>query len=130
MAHPIHLHGHYFWVLGSAANSTFPVNATVAQAKECGIKLNLENPVERDTAHLPVSGWLALRFKADNPGAWLMHCHINAHLSVSFNLFHLLVCAQADVPQREQSGMAVVFIEEQGQLPTFPESLTLAPRSG
>lgn len=31
MAHPIHLHGHYFRVLGSMANSTFPANMTVAE---------------------------------------------------------------------------------------------------
>lgn len=24
-------------------------------------------------------GWLVLAFKADNPGVWLMHCHIAWH---------------------------------------------------
>ena len=61
MAHPIHLHGHYFWVLGSMANSTFPVNATIAEAQQAGVALNVEDPVQRDTAHLPEGGWLALR---------------------------------------------------------------------
>ncbi|KAJ9050609.1 hypothetical protein DSO57_1013024 [Entomophthora muscae] len=25
-------------------------------------------------------GWYALRFKADNPGSWLLHCHITHHV--------------------------------------------------
>ncbi|KAL5152303.1 Laccase-2 [Glycine soja] len=27
------------------------------------------------------TGWVAIRFLADNPGVWLMHCHIDVHLS-------------------------------------------------
>ena len=34
------------------------------------------NPTRRDTALLPGGGWLAIAFPTDNPGAWLMHCHI------------------------------------------------------
>lgn len=37
---------------------------------------------------LPTNGWLALAFVTDNPGAWVMHCHIAWHadegLSVQF----------------------------------------------
>lgn len=70
MTHPIHLHGHNFWVLGSMANATFPVNKTVAEAKTQGVALSIQNPVLRDTAQL---GWLVPRFVDDNPGVWLMH---------------------------------------------------------
>lgn len=35
---------------------------------------NLENPVERNTAWLLENEWTAVRFKADNPGIWIMHC--------------------------------------------------------
>ncbi len=89
MAHPIHLHGHYFRLLGSAPNSTFPTNMTIAQAASNngknpnGIVLNTNSTAtRRDTAHLPEAGWMALRFVADNPGVWLLHCHINSHQSV------------------------------------------------
>lgn len=89
MAHPIHLHGHYFRVLGSMANSTFPTNMTVAEVASTmaglpiGMALQLTDLAPmRDSAHLPEGGWLALRFIADNPGVWLLHCHINSHLSV------------------------------------------------
>lgn len=30
---------------------------------------------------LPASGHLVIAFQADNPGAWLMHCHIGWHTS-------------------------------------------------
>jgi hypothetical protein len=30
---------------------------------------------------LPAKGWLLIAFKTDNPGAWLMHCHIAWHVS-------------------------------------------------
>lgn len=30
---------------------------------------------------LPGGGFLAIAFKPDNPGAWLLHCHIAWHAS-------------------------------------------------
>ena len=41
--------------------------------------LNTANPVFRDTAMLPKGGWVVLRFLANNPGAWPLHCHILWH---------------------------------------------------
>ncbi len=32
-------------------------------------------------ATLPAAGYLVIAFKTDNPGAWLMHCHIGWHTS-------------------------------------------------
>jgi FtsP/CotA-like multicopper oxidase with cupredoxin domain len=63
--HPIHLHGHDFFVLAQGSGS-YSSDTT----------LNLENPPRRDTAMLPASGYLVMAFETDNPGAWLMHCHI------------------------------------------------------
>ncbi len=40
-----------------------------------------DNPPRRDTAMLPRAGFLALAFKPDNPGSWLLHCHIAWHAS-------------------------------------------------
>ena len=68
--HPIHLHGHDFFVLGSGSGS-FPGSSS----------LNFANPPRRDTSTLPSDGWLAVAFMANNPGAWLMHCHIAWHVS-------------------------------------------------
>jgi hypothetical protein len=33
---------------------------------------------------LPSAGWLVIAFQADNPGAWLLHCHIAWHVSQGF----------------------------------------------
>ncbi|KAE8688816.1 Laccase-3 [Hibiscus syriacus] len=43
-------------------------------------KFNLIDPPERNTIGTPPGGWVAIRFEADNPGIWLLHCHIDTHL--------------------------------------------------
>lgn len=73
--HPIHLHGHDFSVLAQGSGSYSD-----------SVSLNLSNPPRRDTAMLPASGYLVLAFETDNPGAWLMHCHIGWHTSEGFAL--------------------------------------------
>jgi FtsP/CotA-like multicopper oxidase with cupredoxin domain len=73
--HPIHLHGHDFFVLAQGSGTYAP-----------SIPLQLDNPPRRDTAMLPGSGYLVLAFETDNPGAWLMHCHIGWHTSEGFAL--------------------------------------------
>lgn len=76
VAHPIHLHGHDFFVLGSGT-TTYDSSTAV---------LNLDNPPRRDVALLPAAGWLMLAFQTDNPGAWIMHCHIGWHTLEGFAL--------------------------------------------
>ena len=71
--HPIHLHGHDFFVLGSGTGVFDTTTSTAG--------LNFANPPRRDTSTLPGGGWLALAFVSNNPGAWLMHCHIAWHIS-------------------------------------------------
>lgn len=48
------------------------------------VALNLDNPPRRDVALLPAAGYLVIAFETDNPGAWLMHCHIGWHTSEGF----------------------------------------------
>lgn len=36
--------------------------------------------MRRDTIVLKPAGHIVLRFKADNPGVWLFHCHIEWHV--------------------------------------------------
>lgn len=69
--HPIHLHGHDFYVLGTGINDHW--------SPDKAADLNYHNPTRRDTAMLPSGGWLAIAFQTDNPGAWVMHCHIAWH---------------------------------------------------
>ena len=62
--HPIHLHGHDFFVVGQGTGAY----------NEGSANLNWKNPVRRDVATLPGGGWLALAFASNNAGIWLMSC--------------------------------------------------------
>ncbi|KAJ7158127.1 yellow laccase [Mycena filopes] len=64
--HPIHLHGHNFFVVRSAGSSTY----------------NFVNPVIRDVVNTGVSTTdnTTFRFVTDNAGPWFLHCHIDWHL--------------------------------------------------
>lgn len=62
MGHPMHLHGHKFWFLGTGTG-TFPY-ATAQEAPKSLI--NLQNPPYRDTVELPSSGWAVIRYAHEN----------------------------------------------------------------
>lgn len=42
---------------------------------------NLSRAVLRDTVQIPTRGYAVLRFRAENPGVWLFHCHVLWHLA-------------------------------------------------
>ncbi|ESW18735.1 hypothetical protein PHAVU_006G065800 [Phaseolus vulgaris] len=69
--HPIHLHGFNFFVVGRGQGNFNPTKDPK--------KFNLVDPVERNTVGVPAGGWTAIRFRADNPGVWFMHCHLEIH---------------------------------------------------
>jgi FtsP/CotA-like multicopper oxidase with cupredoxin domain len=91
--HPMHLHGHDFWVLGQGTGT---YDSTTSN-------LTLTNAPRRDVVMLPGAGYVVIAFYTDNPGvssstffplslqrlanlilfpqAWLMHCHIAWHTS-------------------------------------------------
>ncbi|PIA57115.1 hypothetical protein AQUCO_00600087v1 [Aquilegia coerulea] len=71
--HPIHLHGHDFFILAEGFGNYNP--------RTDPAKFNFVDPPLRNTVGVPVGGWAVIRFVADNPGAWLMHCHFDSHLT-------------------------------------------------
>lgn len=75
--HPWHLHGHDFWVLGYGEGKFTDNDAA---------RFNLRNPPLRNTAVIFPYGWTALRFVANNPGAWAFHCHIEPHLHMGMGV--------------------------------------------
>ncbi len=77
--HPFHLHGHDFLVLGHSDPNAAGVQTFNPATDVAG--LNTQNPTRRDVTMLPALGWLVIAFKTDNPGAWLLHCHIAWHVS-------------------------------------------------
>ena len=89
--HPIHLHGHDFYLLGQKAGSLLPPNAPggappVLFSQADVSSLNFQNPPRRDTAMLVNNGWTVIGFQTDNPGTWLMHCHIVWHIDGGLGL--------------------------------------------
>jgi hypothetical protein len=68
--HPIHLHGHDFNILAQGKGN-FPPDTVP----------NLENPARRDVIDIDIGGWAWIAFQINNPGAWLLHCHLAFHAS-------------------------------------------------
>ncbi len=60
MHHPMHLHGHFFRLVTSAGNLS-PMKHTI--------------DVPPMTSH-------TIEFAADEPGDWMMHCHVLYHLAI------------------------------------------------
>jgi len=61
MAHPMHLHGHYFQVVAVNGES---IKGAI-----------------RDTVLVPPSETVTIRFDANNPGTWALHCHHIYHMN-------------------------------------------------
>ncbi|KAK5661287.1 hypothetical protein OQA88_11181 [Cercophora sp. LCS_1] len=77
-AHPFHLHGHHFQTLVRAASQagTWPGNENGYASA----------PPMRDTLTVNGGSYAVLRFKADNPGVWLFHCHIEWHVEMGLTV--------------------------------------------
>ena len=54
-------------------------DAVVTMDERGEIRRNLVNPPLKDTVMVPDGGFTVLRFLADNPGYWLVHCHMSWH---------------------------------------------------
>ncbi|XP_052803582.1 uncharacterized protein LOC128233774 [Mya arenaria] len=101
-SHPIHLHGHSFYVMKMGLgtyNSTTAVlqhnnrdilcNDPFGYCSQAGwanprwAKGNIpglsDDPPQKDTIVLPTGGYVVIRFISDNPGLWFLHCHIDLH---------------------------------------------------
>ena len=102
--HTIHLHGHEMFVMATGrpkinkkasftsriepefGNPAFRCkNGSVRchlteRVDHVLIKKNFVNPPMRTSVNVPAMGYVVVRFKADNPGIWLMHCHILSHM--------------------------------------------------
>ncbi|KAF2721881.1 multicopper oxidase [Polychaeton citri CBS 116435] len=81
--HPLHLHGYKYFVLAQGHGHP-PLTSIDAEINLESLDplyriLNLTNPIRRDTASVEAFGWILIRIVADNPGAWLLHCHVSWH---------------------------------------------------
>ncbi|XP_023743575.1 laccase-4 [Lactuca sativa] len=80
--HPIHLHGFNFFAVGKGIGNY--------NSKKDQKKFNLVDPVERNTIGVPSGGWVAIRFRADNPGVWFLHCHLEVHTTWGLKMAFLV----------------------------------------
>ncbi|KAF7820362.1 laccase-15-like [Senna tora] len=71
--HPIHLHGHSFYVVGWGFGKF--------DEDKDPFKYNLVDPPYQNTITIPKNGWVSIRFRAKNPGVWFMHCHLERHVT-------------------------------------------------
>jgi iron transport multicopper oxidase len=95
--HPWHLHGHHFQVLQRT-----PVDGGYFT----GLYKNVsQTPIRRDTIMVQNHGHVVIRFRADNPGVWLLHCHVEWHV---------------------EAGLMATIIEAPE---TFPQSVYAPPKS-
>ncbi|KAJ3695600.1 hypothetical protein LUZ60_000977 [Juncus effusus] len=76
--HPMHLHGHSFYVVGKGF--------AMFDKEKDPPNYNLVDPPYESTIGVPQNGWVAIRFRAANPGVWFMHCHIERHTIWGMNM--------------------------------------------
>ncbi|KAK6580054.1 hypothetical protein PZA11_007076 [Diplocarpon coronariae] len=70
--HPFHLHGHQVQVVERPASG---------QGRYSGQEGNFPAiPMKRDTYAVNANSYAVIRFQANNPGVWLIHCHIEWHV--------------------------------------------------
>ena len=98
--HPIHLHGHDFFVLGQGMGNWDSSSAAT---------LNFQNPTRRDTATIYGGGWLALAWRSDNPGAWIMRKFMTGLTVLQRAL--LTVFADCHIAFHIGEGLGVQFTE-------------------
>lgn len=78
--HPIHKHSNKAFLIGSGmGNFTW---GSVKEAMDESLDNFFETPVYRDTFVTAPNGvaWIAMRYHVENPGAFLLHCHMETHL--------------------------------------------------
>jgi hypothetical protein len=64
-----YLHGHKMQIVNRAEDYTFTdttLNPPIVEGQA--------DPMRRDTVQVPEGSSVVLRFVADNPGAWMLHC--------------------------------------------------------
>ena len=97
--HPWHLHGHHFWHVGTFEGvydpkAGYPSSGGGGNFIRDTINLVGAFPAQNTTpgtgetcnSLLKPCGFTVIRFVANNPGAWLFHCHIDWHLVMGMSV--------------------------------------------
>ncbi|XP_066261010.1 uncharacterized protein stw isoform X1 [Euwallacea similis] len=102
LSHPFHLHGYAFNVVGigrSPDQNVKKINLKHALDLDRRglLSRHFDLPPGKDTIAVPNNGYVIFRFRADNPGFWLFHCHFLFHIVIGMNLI-LQVGTLGDIP--------------------------------
>nr|UYS93176.1 multicopper oxidase 2 [Henosepilachna vigintioctopunctata] len=102
LSHPFHLHGYTFSVIGIGRYSENNVDKislkkTLDMERRGMLYRQYNRPPSKDTVAVPNNGYVVLRFRADNPGFWLFHCHFLFHVAIGMNVV-LQVGTTKDLP--------------------------------
>lgn len=111
--HPFHLHGHHFQAIHRSIEQAGPLsNESISESQFSQV------PMRRDTLVVWPGGNIVLRFKANNPGVWLFHCHIEWHvvsgLMATFVEAPLDLQKQFTIPQNHLDNCAASGMATQG----------------
>ncbi|KAF2461835.1 Cupredoxin [Lineolata rhizophorae] len=94
--HPFHIHGHHMQLVHRSEDEAGlyeDMNVTQADFPA--------TPMRRDTVLVRPNGNIVLRFRADNPGVWFFHCHIEWHVVSG------LVATMVEAPTELQSTLDI-----------------------
>jgi iron transport multicopper oxidase len=137
--HPFHLHGHQFQVCERPESG---------KGSYTGHGRNFPAvPPKRDTIAVNAGSYVVLRFKAENPGVWLFHCHIEWHVIMGLSATiieapqelagltipadHLAVCQAQGIPTAgNAAGNTANYTDLTGAntVPLFPDRGALFPK--
>ncbi|XP_067614892.1 uncharacterized protein Mco4 isoform X2 [Eurosta solidaginis] len=81
-AHPIHLHGYTFRVVGSGVLGKDRIEDIEEIDRRTPLPRRVRAAPLKDTVQVPAFGYTILRFYTDSPGYWIIHCHISTHSEI------------------------------------------------
>ena len=142
--HPMHIHGHRFAVVAhgfatydSQTGAKLGNNPAIrCDSEVCRnpswnqqppvTDFHLDNPPLKDTVIVPPGGYVVLRLRADNPGYWLVHCHLLKDMIGGMALY-LEVAPGKVTPQPQQLPPCSPLIQKQDRVKESARGKTFTP---
>ncbi|PNF18421.1 Laccase [Cryptotermes secundus] len=95
--HPFHLHGYAFYVMEMGVYSEDFTEEALIEDLGKRVRATSSAPILKDTLAIPSGGYAVIKFKANNPGYWFLHCHFLYHVTSGMAVT-LHVGEHSDVP--------------------------------
>lgn len=123
--HPMHLHGHTFWTIGyNDSASVFPYKSVEEALNDRRDDLfDFEQPSYVDNLSITTGGYAITRMIAHNPGAWMIHCHIQTHLAAGMGA--VLISAKEDIPDLPSSLFNQAHVDYNSMVSQTPSELNV-----